>query len=106
MAYDAGPEIGFFPDVHRSKGGRIMDRIARRSFLKATAAAGVLAWTAPGRSSEVPQSKRIQLEPFDYDGVRLRESPWQKQYQAARDFYLSLSDDDILSGYRKAAGMD
>src|SRR5262249_30839369 len=82
-----------------------MDKIARRSFLKATAAAGVLAWTAPGSSSEISQSKRNLLEPFDYDGVHLRESRWQQQYQKARDFYLSLSDDDILCGYRKAAGI-
>src|SRR5262249_30995195 len=29
---------------------------------------------------------------------------WQKQYQAARDFYFGVSDDDILCGYRAATG--
>jgi hypothetical protein len=82
-----------------------MDKFARRSFLKAAAAAGVVAWAAPARSSETPSDKRVKLEPFDYDGVKLLDSRWQRQYQAARDFYLSLSDDDILCGYRQAAGM-
>jgi hypothetical protein len=48
-------------------------------------------------------STRIKIEPFDYRGVRLRESHWQKQYQAAREFYFGVSDDDILCGYRSAA---
>jgi hypothetical protein len=42
---------------------------------------------------------------MDYRGVRLRESRWQKQHQAARDFYFGVSDDDILCGYRSAAGL-
>lgn len=47
----------------------------------------------------------VKVEPFDYAGVRLRESRWLRQYQTARDYYLSVSDDDILHGFRKAAGM-
>ena len=44
------------------------------------------------------------LEPFDYSGVTLRPSPWQRQAAAGRDFYLGLSNDDILHGYRAATG--
>ena len=79
----------------------------RRDFLLAGAAltAGALqSLPRPARATE-SQSSRLVLEPFDYNGVRLRESRWQKQYQAARDFYLSLSDDDILCGFRRAAGL-
>lgn len=46
-----------------------------------------------------------KLQAFDYEGVQLLESRWQKQFQSARDYYLSVSDDDILHGYRSAAGL-
>ncbi len=48
--------------------------------------------------------RKVVLEPFDYAGVTLRQSPWQKQALAGRDFYYGLSNDDILHGYRVAAG--
>jgi DUF1680 family protein len=48
---------------------------------------------------------RLQLEAFDYRGVRLLESRWLNQFKSARDYYLSVSDDDILHGYRAAAGL-
>lgn len=65
-----------------------------------------LVQTARGLDLPTPAaSARTKLEPFDYDGVRLRESRWLKQYQAARDFWLGLSEDDILHGYRLAAGL-
>jgi DUF1680 family protein len=48
--------------------------------------------------------KKVVLDPFDYTGVTLRPSPWQKQASAGRDFYYGLSNDDILHGYRVAAG--
>jgi DUF1680 family protein len=48
---------------------------------------------------------RVVLSPFDYQGVKLLHSPWQKQYASAREFYMSLSDDDVLKGFRAAAGM-
>jgi DUF1680 family protein len=79
----------------------------RRTFLKtAPVAAYALVETAKGALMKSPAPpSRIKLEAFDYRGVRLRESRWQKQYQAARDFYFGVSDDDILHGYRLAAGL-
>src|SRR5258707_15125724 len=50
-------------------------------------------------------SGKILLQPFDYVGVKLRPGRWQKQYANARDFYLGLSDDDILHGFRAGAGL-
>ena len=47
----------------------------------------------------------MAIEPFDYVGVRLGESHWKKQYEAGREFYLGLSNDDILCGFRKEAGL-
>jgi DUF1680 family protein len=47
----------------------------------------------------------VFASPFDYQGVQLLPSRWQRQMAAARAFYLGLSDDDILHGFRKAAGL-
>ena len=82
-------------------------KMPRRDFLKAAPVATfALVQTARGVELPTPAPRaRIKLEPFDYQGVRLRESRWQKQYQAARDFWLGLSEDDILLGYRQAAGL-
>lgn len=59
--------------------------------------------SAPPGAQHTPYRK-VALEPFDYSGVTLRPSPWQKQAQAGRDFYYGVSNDDILHGYRVAAG--
>jgi hypothetical protein len=48
---------------------------------------------------------RIVLQPFDYRGVSLGPSRWQRQYQSARDFYIGVSEDDILHGFRRDAGL-
>jgi hypothetical protein len=79
----------------------------RRTFLKAAPVATyALACRARGASLKSPApAERTKLEPFDYQGVRLRESRWQSQYQSARDFYFGVADDDILCGYRRAAGL-
>ena len=78
--------------------------ILRRDFLKgAVAAAGLLPHLRAVASPAT--SARTILEPFDFDGVQLRASRWQEQYQSARDAYLGVSNDDILQGWRAAAGL-
>ncbi len=80
----------------------------RRSFLKkiplAALAAGVIPsfnnmFRLPGDSAQSP------LEAFDYRGVRLLPSRWLDQYEAARNVYLQVPNDDILHGFRVAAGL-
>jgi hypothetical protein len=82
-------------------------KMSRRDFLKAAPVTTfALVQTARGMDLQTPAPPaRIKLEPFDYQGVRLRESRWQKQYQTARDFWLGLPEDDILHSYRQAAGL-
>ena len=82
-------------------------QMPRRDILKtAPVAAYAVARIAEGAVLKAPAAAaRVKIEPFDYRGVTLRESRWQKQYQAARDFYFGVSDDDILCGYRAAAGL-
>ena len=67
------------------------------------AAAGLLA-NAAQNSAPSTTSSRTRIEPFDYQGVRLLNSRWQQQIQENRAYYLSLTNDDILKGFRAAAG--
>jgi len=88
--------------------------IRRREFLKvASAAPFVLADVARGQTpgAQAPALKPldisplIKLSPFNYRGVRLLDSRWQRQYQSARDYYYGVSDDDILCGFRSDCGL-
>src|SRR5262249_31083080 len=82
-------------------------QLSRRQFVAAAAAAGSI--LALPRSStaaaENSNASRIKIQPFDFQGVRLGDSRWGKQFQSARDFYLHVSNDDILCGYRRYAGL-
>lgn len=84
----------------------------RREFLAATPAALTLAShtlsqspspaTSPAKTSGLERGK---IEAFDYRSVRLRPGRWKEQVEQARDYYLAISNDDILHGYRHAAGL-
>src|ERR1700679_2210453 len=101
--------------------------LRRREFLKTLSATGVLAGVArslagaarsslgglPTRGSAarsfvgagaVPAAQN-KIQTFNYDGVRLGKSRWGDQYWRARDFYFNVSNDDILQGFRAAAGL-
>jgi len=45
------------------------------------------------------------LQPFGYPDVVLTAGPMGMQAEGARDFYLSLSEDNLLNGFRKRAGL-
>jgi DUF1680 family protein len=80
----------------------------RREFLQSSAvlaAAALLPAALRAAPSSPPSAAKILLEPFDYEGVKLLPSHWQKQYQACRDMYFGLPEDDILCGFRRAAGL-
>ncbi len=78
--------------------------IARREFLMSLPAAGYAIARAAHVSGPDAVS-RTKLDELDYRGVRLLPSRWERQMRAGRDFYLGLSDDDILHGFRAAAGL-
>jgi DUF1680 family protein len=87
------------------------ERLSRRDFLGTVGALAPLAQTAlaaqaaeDGAPARTTPYKHVVMEPFDYSGVTLRPSRWQRQAAAGRDFYFGLSNDDILHGYRVAAG--
>jgi DUF1680 family protein len=85
----------------------------RREFLGTCAAASatILAGEGLAAAKESPPAapaalpKRMVLEPFDFSGVTLRPSLWQRQFARTRDFYFNISNDDILHGFRADAGL-
>ena len=86
------------------------DGCDRREFLKTLPAATVgIAAVADGLAQ--PAAPRVaarglaKLETFDYAGVALRPSRWQRQFEAGRAFYATVPDQDILYGFRTTAGM-
>src|SRR5690349_20476264 len=86
-----------------SHGRRMIAGMNRRDFLAAMSAAAPLIQKLSAQSAATPNNK-VVLKPFDYSGVTLRASMWQRQAASGRDFYFGLSNDDILHGYRVAAG--
>lgn len=47
----------------------------------------------------------VALENFEYRGVRLLPGQFLDQVKYARDVFFNLSNDDLLLGFRKAAGL-
>jgi len=76
-----------------------------QSVLNAAGASGPADAAGAARVPKPASAVSLALETFDYQGVTLRPSRWQKQYAAARDYYLGVPNDDILCGYRRAAGL-
>jgi len=85
---------------------------SRRSFMKGILGASLAPALVHGRrgvpqpdtTTEAPAGKAL-LEPFDYSGVRLLDGPLKKQYEAARDYYYQVPNDDILCGFRTRVGL-
>lgn len=86
----------------------------RRTFVGALVATSTAAMSegtlgktlfAPAAGDVKATEDRLVLRTFDYSGVRLRPGRWQKQYADGRDAYFNVSNDDILHGFRAAAGM-
>jgi uncharacterized protein len=46
-----------------------------------------------------------QLELFDYSDVRLRDSRFKSQFQAARELFFNIPNDNLLLGFRQRAGL-
>src|SRR5690349_810944 len=51
-----------------------------------------------------PHGKRV-LENFDYQGVRLQPGRWLDQMDHVRQYYLAISNDGLLKGFRARAGL-
>lgn len=106
------PGTGAIRSIFREGAGDVAnEKLSRRQFLGSAAAVSVALgpWshrTAGTSAAAATSAGRIVLRPLDYRGVKLGRSRWQQQYASARDFYLNVSNDDILHGFRRAAGLD
>lgn len=56
-------------------------------------------------ASHDSSNDRMVLKPFDYRGVTLKPGLLQHHFQRVRDQYLRLSNDDLLKGFRRRAGV-
>jgi uncharacterized protein len=79
--------------------------VDRRGFLASAPAAMFLASNMINQQSAAGSARATAIESFDYQGVRLRPSLWKTQSDAVREFYFHLSNDDVLCGVRKEAGL-
>ena len=80
--------------------------LPRREFLKAVAVTTAMAGIArPAFAGQADPKSRYAIHTFNYDGVRLGRSRWNDQFTRARDFYFNVSNDNILCGFRAAAGL-
>ena len=90
--------------------------LSRRQLLSGLAA-GAVGLSLPGASglsrafaeghspADLPSTAVKRLHAFDYRGVRLLDSPLQRQMLQTRDLYFNMNNDDMLKGYRRMAGM-
>ncbi len=81
----------------------------RRSFVFAAGSACMLPplnlFGAGSAEAHGEVSSRARLRSFDYQGVRLLDGRFQQQVIATRALYFGMSDDDMLKGFRRAAGL-
>ncbi len=80
----------------------------RRSFLLAAGSACLLPRTyasATLSSNAAYAESRTRLHSFDYRGVRLLDSRFQRQVLQTRELYFNMSNDDMLKGFRREAGL-
>lgn len=76
--------------------------LPRREFLKSMVAMPVAAQAPDAKPAPAP---RQLLESFDYSGVRLLHGRFLDQYRETRDFYLELSEEYAVHGFRVLVGL-
>lgn len=54
---------------------------------------------------QVFDKNKLLLQPFEYNEVKLQQSPLKKQFDEVIADYLALPNDDILKGFRLRAGL-
>ena len=54
---------------------------------------------------QVFDKNRLVLEPFEYNEVKLQDSPLKSQFEEVEADYLAIPNEDILKGFRERAGL-
>jgi DUF1680 family protein len=81
-------------------------QLNRRDFVKLAAGAACAAGflnSSEGFATNTDTVRKLQL--FDYSGVKLLDSRFKNQFQASRDLFFNISNDDLLLGFRQRAGL-
>lgn len=78
-------------------------RLTRRTFVKATASAGVVAAATGLQALDAPAREVIRQMP--YGAVALTGGPFQEHYDRIHAHYLALDNDRLLKVYRQRAGL-
>jgi len=60
---------------------------------------------ATNAQQQVFDRDKLLLEPFEYNEVKLQQSPLKKQFDEVEADYLAIPNDDILKGFRERAGL-
>ena len=77
--------------------------MSRREFAK-LAAGACCAAGFPGSEMRAASEPIRKLQTFDYSGVKLLDSRFKDQYQAARELFFNIPNDNLLLGFRQRAG--
>jgi hypothetical protein len=60
---------------------------------------------ATNAQQQVFDRDNLFLEPFEYNEVKLQQSPLKKQFDEVEADYLAIPNDDILKGFRERANL-
>jgi DUF1680 family protein len=82
----------------------MVGQLNRRDFVKLTAGAYCAAGSlAPQQLQAVDRIRKLEV--FDYSGVKLLDGRLKAQYQASRDLFFNIPNDNLLLGFRQRAGL-
>lgn len=79
-------------------------QLNRRKFTKLAVGACCAANLIGAEALQASDPSR-KLELFDYSGVRLLDGRFKSQFEAARDLFLNIPNDNLLLGFRQRAGL-
>jgi DUF1680 family protein len=82
----------------------VLSQITRREFTKLAAGACCAASRFGADPLQASDPVR-KLQLFDYSGVRLLDGRFKSQYEAARELFFNIPNDNLLLGFRQRAGL-
>ena len=81
-------------------------QLNRRDFVKLAAGAVCAAGFLNSSESFATNTDTVRkLQLFDYSGVKLLDSRFKSQFQASRDLFFNIPNDNLLLGFRQRAGL-
>ncbi len=66
----------------------------------------LLSSSLAAQQKNVFDESRMLLKPVKYSDVQLNSGPLKSQLEEVKDYYLNISNDDLLKGFRQRKGFD